>query len=603
MKKTGLTKEARCVLQQSTGKIIETVVVWFRNDLRLRDNEVLRRAIDATRSNPGVQVLPIFIFDSRQFRITKFGSRKTGAFRARFLRESVQNLRVNLEGIGSGLFVGHGKPEEVLPKFLKEYGVSGRSTSVYFQQEVTSEEEKVQHEVRLALEKMGAKVESVWGSTLFHLNDLPFSTPDLKNMPDVFTPFRNKVEKVCSVREVLSPPKKSELPLLLKKNSLSPELTCSLTFQPTLTELGLSSAEEEACCDERAAFSFVGGESTGNERMQQWIWRDDKLKVYFDTRNGMLGSDYSSKFAPWLAFGCISPRSIYNQCKRYESTRYANKSTYWLVFELLWRDFFRFYCLKHGNKVFSRQGVVPRQVEWKNCPDSLLTWKEGRTGLPLVDANMRELLLTGFMSNRGRQNVASYLVFDMKCDWRFGADHFESYLIDYDPCSNWGNWLAAAGLTGGRLNHFNCVKQGKDYDCNGNYIRHWLPELKDVPTCYIHKPWTMPSNVQTSSGCVIGKDYPAWKLAGSNLEHRGREKGSVSSRMKTSTSGACDNDSMSIFNINLKSATKDFKTNGSWNKDKSKFYAGDSGNAQKSNQKPQKKAIRKRWRLQSSQYE
>lgn len=121
---------------------------------------------------------------------------------------------------------------------------------------------------------------------------------------------------------------------------------------------------------------------------------------------------------------------------------------------------------------------------------------------------MREMLHTGFMSNRGRQNVASFLALDLKQDWRLGADHFESLLLDYDVCSNWGNWVSAAGLTGGRLNRFNIVKQSKDYDSDGTYLRMWVPELSQVPTKYIHKPWEMPRSVQEASKCVIGEDYP-----------------------------------------------------------------------------------------------
>jgi deoxyribodipyrimidine photo-lyase len=135
-------------------------------------------------------------------------------------------------------------------------------------------------------------------------------------------------------------------------------------------------------------------------------------------------------------------------------------------------------------------------------------WKEGRTGMPLVDANMRELRCTGFMSNRGRQNVASYLVLDLGIDWRLGADWFEHLLIDHDVTSNWGNWVAAAGLTGGRLNKFNILKQGKDYDENGDYVRTWLPELQKVPKAFVHEPASMPQSLAADIAFQIGRDYP-----------------------------------------------------------------------------------------------
>jgi deoxyribodipyrimidine photo-lyase len=182
------------------------------------------------------------------------------------------------------------------------------------------------------------------------------------------------------------------------------------------------------------------------------------VATYFDIRNGMLGADYSTKFAPWMAAGCLTPRTIYHETKLYEAQRVANKSTYWITFELLCRDFFRFYAMKHGSRIFHAGGPAGLRLPWSSDPELWERWASGRTGMPLVDANMRELQQTGWMSNRGRQNVASYLALDLGVDWRRGADLFEHLLLDYDPASNWGNWVAAAGLTGGRVNHFNIVK-------------------------------------------------------------------------------------------------------------------------------------------------
>jgi deoxyribodipyrimidine photo-lyase len=260
------------------------------------------------------------------------------------------------------------------------------------------------------------------------------------------------------------------------------------------------------------ADGFVGGETAALARLNGWVWERDCLKDYFNTRNGMLGADYSSKFSAWLASGCLSPRLIAAECQRYEAERVANKSTYWLVFELLWRDFMRFYAKKHGNRIFLEWGTVGRQdrQEWVRGDQNgqLQAWVEGRTGVPLVDANMRELAATGFMSNRGRQNVASYLVLDLGIDWRLGAAYFEHALIDHDVTANWGNWVAAAGLTGGRVNKFNIAKQSKDYDRDGRYCRHWLPELAKVPLVKLHAPERMSAAEMQASGCSVGQHYP-----------------------------------------------------------------------------------------------
>ena len=227
----------------------------------------------------------------------------------------------------------------------------------------------------------------------------------------------------------------------------------------------------------------------------------------------------------------------------------ANKSTYWVAFELLWRDYYRFFSLKHGARMFhaagtrgergrrggpaapgrgprppgpARRGAPQRRPPppaaaapagqrqpWVPGGELFDAWREGRTGMPLVDANMRELAATGFMSNRGRQNVASYLVHDLGVDWRRGGDWFEHLLVDYDVASNWGNWVAAAGLTGGRVNRFNVTKQSHDYDPDGDYVRHWLPELRGIPGGRVHAPWQLSKEDQDKFGVAVGVDYPA----------------------------------------------------------------------------------------------
>ena len=219
----------------------------------------------------------------------------------------------------------------------------------------------------------------------------------------------------------------------------------------------------------------------------------------------MVGQGYSTKFAPWLARGCLSPRRVAHECAKYEQQRVANKSTYWVKFELTWRDYFIYYAHKYGAKLFFPYGVKGSSRKWRVDSNALRAWKEGRTGAPLVDANMRELRATGFMSNRGRQNVASYLVHDLGLDWRLGAEHFEELLVDYTPESNWGNWHAAAGLSGGRINRFNILKQSKDYDANGEYVKLWCPELEKVPAPSCHTPWLLSAADKDRLGCG---DYP-----------------------------------------------------------------------------------------------
>eukprot|EP00978_Attheya_sp_CCMP212_P022093 scaffold65450_cov49-Attheya_sp.AAC.1 len=479
---------------------------WFRHgDLRLHDNPALCRAVEAASKNDvGTKgVVPIFCFDPRIFgqdATSEFGSLKCGPLRAKFLLESVINLRTNLEAHGSGLVVAHGKPEEIFPSILNSFVADGGDPSnpsssrntmiprVFCQEEVASEELRVDKAVKRELKCKAGSLETIWGSTLYEPDDLPFDG-NVLGMPDVFTPFRNKVEKKCIIGSPLPVPSKQNLALPFDsckesnngaKNALEETFRlvftekmekCSLTYMPTLKELGYDDEDIEKATthDARGVMEFKGGETAALARVKDYIWDKDRLRIYFDTRNGMLGADYSTKFSPWLAHGCLSPRFVAQECRRYEEERVTNK----------------------------------------------------------MDANMRELAATGFMSNRGRQNVCSFLAIDMNTDWRYGADHFEQELLDYDIYSNWGNWCSGAGMTGGRLNRFNIVKQGKDYDCEGEYVRHWVPELAKVPSQWIHEPWQMSTEQQAEYDVRLGVDYPRPLVAPTapRSNHNGKKGG------------------------------------------------------------------------------
>ena len=246
------------------------------------------------------------------------------------------------------------------------------------------------------------------------------------------------------------------------------------------------------------------------DRLNYYLWTSDCVAKYKETRNGLIGEDYSTKFSPWLAAGCLSPRRIYWEIKKYEEKRVANNSTYWVIFELLWRDYFKFVCQKYGDRVFYKTGILNKDLPWSQNMDKFQAWCDGRTGVPFVDANMRELKFSGWMSNRGRQNVASFLVKDLGLDWRLGAEWFESQLLDHDVCSNYGNWNYAAGIGNDpRENRkFNMIKQGLDYDKDGDFIRLWVSELKMIKGGKVHFPWTMSGNDLAKAQVDLGVDYP-----------------------------------------------------------------------------------------------
>lgn len=435
-------------------------IMWFRQDLRLHDNEALQ---DAMRN--AYEVIPVFIFDERIYGgKTSFGFPKAGKYRARFVIESIRDLRQSLRKLNSDLIVRVGKPEDILFEMAKVC----KTSWIFCNRERTSEELTVQDILEKKLWSVGQEMRYSRGKMLYYTADLPFP---VQHTPDVFTQFRKEVERIVPVREPLPRPDRPFNPT-------------AFDFDPgeipSLSDLGYEEFEP----DPRAVLSFKGGESEGLKRLHYYFWESNLIKDYKETRNGLLGGDYSSKFSPWLAQGCLSPKMIYSELKKYEQQRGSNESTYWLFFELLWRDFFRFMGKKYGNKIFQIGGTRGvSDPKWQNNWDLLERWIEGRTGVPFVDANMLELKHTGFMSNRGRQNVASYLVKDLRVNWQMGAEYFESVLIDYDVCSNWGNWnyVAGVGSDPREDRYFNMETQAKRYDPNGDYVRHWLPEASFTP--------------------------------------------------------------------------------------------------------------------------
>ena len=435
--------------------------------------------------------MPVYVFDEREMEgRTRHGFRKTGPHRLKFIIESITDLRANLRDRGSDLIVRRGKAEDEIIAIVEQVGASW----VFCNRERTQEEVRVQDALEEHLWTMGQELRYSRGKMLYHTQDLPFP---VRHTPDVFTSFRKEIERIVPVREPFPTPQRMpEVAAEVERGDI-----------PTLDHYGYGDYET----DSRAVLTFKGGETAGLEQLDYYLWQTDLVKTYKETRNGMVGGDYSSKFSCWLAQGNLSPKHIYHELKRYEAERGSNKSTYWLYFELLWRDFFRLMGKKHGNAIFKvggPRGQVDRSL--RNDRRLLEKWIEGETGMPLVDANMRELALTGFMSNRGRQNAASYLVKDLKVNWQMGAEYFESMLIDYDTMSNYGNWNYVAGVgSDPRENrYFNITKQAKRYDPEGEFVKLWLPVLRPLPAERVHTPWRMNESEQHEYGVVIGKDYP-----------------------------------------------------------------------------------------------
>lgn len=433
-------------MQQGKGNAI----VWLRNDLRAQDHYGFS---EATKHHD--RVVAFFSFDPRQFKQTPWGFKKTEHYRATFLLETVAELQKELKQYNIPLIIETKQTEASLSQWIDQLKID----TLYFQKEWTREEKNVEKELKKKINDR-VKIVSYFDQFLFHPDDLPIA---IENLPKVFTVFRKKCEKYCSVRDCF--PRPITMP---KEND-----TLEKFALPKLEELGLTQKKQHP----QAAFSFKGGSHAALERLKHYFWNTKKLSFYKQTRNGLLGQDYSSKFSAWLANGSISARQIYWQIKAYEKQIDKNQSTYWLIFELIWRDYFKYVSLKHRNKIFQLGGILEREYHWKNSHQILKAWIDGQTKEPFVNANMKELSKTGWMSNRGRQNVASYFAKNLNMDWRLGAAYFEAMLIDYDVHSNYGNWMYVAGVGNDpRDRKFNVQLQAERYDENGKYQRLWLQE-------------------------------------------------------------------------------------------------------------------------------
>jgi deoxyribodipyrimidine photo-lyase len=280
---------------------------------------------------------------------------------------------------------------------------------------------------------------------LFQQQALPFVVDDL---PVSFTPFRKKVESLPIAKPILA------LDTLPKSIEPAPE---------ALPEL-------------HDTTDFQGGAQSAHSQLNTYLFATDLIKTYKQTRNALDDWNSSSKLSFWLANGCISARCVYHTIKQYEAQRGANESTYWLYFELLWREYFQWYLAKHQNRLFDFAGVRQVLPTTSFNQQQFIRWCEGMTDYPIVNACMRQLNQTGYMSNRGRQLVASCFVHELGLDWRYGAAYFEQQLIDYDVASNWGNWQYLAGVGADPRGHrrFDLQKQTQTYDPDGTFRDKWL---------------------------------------------------------------------------------------------------------------------------------
>lgn len=436
-------------------------IVWHRTDLRVRDHAAVTAAAAASRGRTvGVICIPDDPFGSvevaRGLSIPRASHRRVG-----HLLQAIDGLRDDWRAIGSALCVLRGEPEQAIPGLAAELGASEVHTAPCPAADEVAQDKRVAR----ALEAADARLVTHDETTMIAVADLPFGIDEL---PEVFSNYRRLVERSCRTPDPVREPDGLDVPAAIRD-------AAEARTADALSGEDLADARSTAgLIDPRASWIPRGNRASGLGRLRQWIWEDDCLARYKETRDGLLGADFSSRLSPWLALGTISPREVAAEIRRYEHERVANDSTYWLWFELLWRDYFHLWVRRWQARAFKARGVMGRTPCGAPDGQAFRRWKTGTTGEPFVDACMHELEATGWLSNRGRQNAASWLAKTAGVDWRWGAQWFESQLVDHDVGPNWGNWQYVAGVGNDPRNRtFNVRAQADRYDVDGAYRRTW----------------------------------------------------------------------------------------------------------------------------------
>jgi deoxyribodipyrimidine photo-lyase len=440
---------------------METVIWWIRRDIRINQNPTLRAAIQS-----GLPVIPLFILDP--FLLTEPATN-----RQHFLLEALQTLDLDLQSIGNKLLIRRGKPLDVLQTLINENQVRN----------IFAEEDYSPYAIQrdTAIQKL-LPLKLVTGLVLHH--------PELIHKSDgspysKYTSFKNAWKS-----------------LLLPGISSEP-----LNYIPAAQRISQSVILEKT----KTLQYFPANEREAQIRLKEFI--DNSIHSYHDNRNRM-DLNGTSSLSPYLRFGLISIHQLFDTARKAllnAPDSQARQGIDTWINELIWREFY--INILYHNPFVLKTAYYPnkRNIPWRIAPEELSAWQSGHTGYPVVDACMRQLLVMGWMHNRGRMIVASFLVKDLLINWQEGEKWFMKHLVDGDPAANNGGWQWSAGVGTDAAPYFrifNPIVQSQKFDPQGNFIRAFVPELATVPDRYIHSPWLMPNEIQSEINCVIGKNYP-----------------------------------------------------------------------------------------------
>lgn len=460
---------------------MQRIIWWLRRDLRIQDNLTLHQALQNAAA-----VIPVFVLDAQLWH-----SEQLAPARKQFLLDSLVALDAALRARGSYLIVRQGNPAREIETLARET----QADAVYFHADYTPYAHKRDLRVMAALDAAGIDYAT--------FNDLYLADPNQVLKDDgtpyaVYTRYRLRFEQNISI-------------------PASYTTTANLNTPPNLATLNLKTLESA-----RNASFARGGAMEGMQLARDFVARENGIGQYSVSRNEM-AADATSHLSPHLHFGTVSVRELVRMARAaFPTTPLARKQTggtahsagenakVWID-EIVWREFYS-HVLYHFPHAAERSFRPEYEtLAWENDAAFFRAWCEGRTGYPIVDAGMRQMLQTGWMHNRTRMITASFLTKDLLIDWRMGEKFFLQNLIDGDMASNNGGWQWAAGTGTDAQPYFrifNPMLQGARFDPTGAYVRRHVPELAKVPAEFIHAPWLMPADVAKHIGFELGRDYP-----------------------------------------------------------------------------------------------
>jgi deoxyribodipyrimidine photo-lyase len=451
---------------------VTTAVLWYRRDLRLHDHPALTTAVREYE-----RVVPAFVFDDALLH-----GRFRSAPRTDFMLGCLRALDEQLRRLGSGLVIRSGEPEQALVALAEEL----RAAAVLWTSDVSPYARARDARVTAALRAAGVAARPHGGGYVVDVSE-PRTGSDTPY--HVFTPFHRSWRELRRREPCDAPRRLPRLPSRLRKGRLP----------RSIAELGLDAS---AVVPEPIV---APGEAAGRRAARAWL--DAPVDRYAERQDGMARLE-TSLLSPYLRWGCLSPLELEQR-----ATARGGKGAAAWVRQLCWRDFYAHVLLMWPGNARAEFQERMRGLEWEDPRPHLSAWQRGETGYPIVDAGMRQLARTGWMHNRARLVVGSFLTKDLHIDWREGERWFERLLLDGEPAQNNGNWqwIASVGTDPAPpyRRMYNPTLQARRFDPSGEYVRAHVPELRDVPADKLLEPWTMSETQQRKAGCRIGRDYPA----------------------------------------------------------------------------------------------